>query len=252
MHALDGQAAVVTGGSSGIGRAAALALARAGAAVAVVGRNAERVEETLALIRAERAGAACAGLLLDVASAADMDTLAATVLERFGRLDVLVAAAGRAGRAEARPGLSTVAATPLAEWQAIMDTNLRGVYLSNRAVLPHMMKQRSGTIVNVGSYPGSVRPNPLAAAYCASKHAVLGLTKSLAEEMRPHNIRVWALLPGPTDTPMIRNSRVLAAQGLLSAAAVAAFLVEAIALPADTILEDPIIAPFAGRGPTAP
>jgi NAD(P)-dependent dehydrogenase (short-subunit alcohol dehydrogenase family) len=248
VNRFNGQAAIVTGGTSGIGRAIALALAREGASVAVVGRNAERLDETVALIRATRPDAPSFGLRLDVGREEDMQEMAQTAVERLGRIDILVAAAGRGATSESMPAPCTVAEVPLAEWDAIMETNLRGVFLSNRAVLPAMIKQAQGSIVNVASYPGAVRANPFAAVYCASKHAVLGLTRALAEEMRPHNVRVWALLPGPTDTPMLRRSRALAPLGMLKPEAVADLLVEALALPGDTVMEDPIIAPFgAGR-----
>jgi NAD(P)-dependent dehydrogenase (short-subunit alcohol dehydrogenase family) len=135
------------------------------------------------------------------------------------------------------------------EWEAIVDINLKGAFLSNRAVLPAMMRQRSGTILNVSSARGGTVATPFAAAYSASKRGLMGLTRALAEEMRPYNVRVLAVLPDATDTPLIASAPVLAPHGKMTPRVVAELMVAMIVQPEDTLWSEPLIAPFAGGAP---
>lgn len=243
MKRFTGQVAFVTGASSGIGRAAAIALAREGADVAVLGRDRGRVEETAAQVRAQ--GTAALPLVADVCNEEQMEDAARQVLDRFGRIDIQIASAGRG----ATHGPRAVVQLPLEEWEAIVDTNLKGAFLSNRAVLPAMMRQRSGTILNVSSARGGTVATPYAAAYSASKRGLMGLTRALAEEMRAYNVRVLAVLPDATDTPLISASPALAPHGKMTPRVVADLMIAMIARPEDTLWSEPWIAPFAGAAP---
>lgn len=207
---LEDKVAIVTGGSSGIGKAVCCALAAAGARLAVVARNQDRLDGALMDIRAavgNRPGRAkVVGMALDVCRENDMTAMAEQTIGHFGRIDILVACAGILRPEDSRPdSLNNIA---LGELQTILDTNLKGVFLSNRAVLKTMISQRSGQIINVASLSGR-KALPLDAPYCASKFAVIGLTEALAAEMHPHGIRAYTVLPGNTDTPIWRQNRLL-------------------------------------------
>jgi NAD(P)-dependent dehydrogenase (short-subunit alcohol dehydrogenase family) len=245
---LAGRVAIVTGGTSGIGRATCLALARAGASVVVVGRSPSRVTEVVAQLRltdrSSRSGNSDAlGLALDVRSEADMAEMASRTIDRFGRLDVLVASAGIG-----RPGVGTrvlshpVARLPLEEWHQVLHTNLRGVFLSNRAVLPPMVRQHQGWILNLSSALGGRYGFPFASAYCASKFGVLGLSQALAREVAQFGITVQAILPDATDTPMLGPDLMTRSFGaLLAPDRVGELVVYLLTLPDDVLLADPII-----------
>ncbi len=240
---LQGKVAVVTGGSSGIGRSACAAFARAGAAVVAVGRSAARLEETLAEARqaGAAAGAGLMSLALDVGSEEDMAQMADRVLERFGRIDILLASAGilRSGK-----GPKTATELALDDWNAIIRTNLRGTFLSNRAVLPAMLRQKSGDIINVSSTSG-LRGFAYDAAYCASKFGIIGLSESLAEEVRRSGIRVTTICPGPASTAMWdQNLPVPPPEKTMPVERVTELLMYAVTLPRDTVLRNPVIVPL--------
>jgi len=207
---LTGRVAIVTGGSSGIGKAVCHAMAERGATVVVVGRNRERLTAAVTAIRdsgVRHSGRAkVMSMALDVRREDDMNTMAEQTVSHFGRIDILVASAGILRPIHSRP--DPVVNIPVSDWQTVIDTNLKGIFLSNRAVLKTMLNQRDGQIINVGSLSGR-RALPLDAPYCASKFAVIGLTESLAEEVRPYGVRVHSLLPGNTDTPIWGQNRLL-------------------------------------------
>jgi NAD(P)-dependent dehydrogenase (short-subunit alcohol dehydrogenase family) len=211
----------------------------------VVGRDRTRLEETIALIRENGPSPDVMALALDVRSEVDMEEMARSTMERHGRIDYLVAAAG-VGTAWTRRGMPPrgVASLSGAEWDEVVDTNLKGVFLSNRAVLPIMIGQGSGSIVNVSSARGARRGQPFAAAYSASKQAALGLSQALAEEVSSYGIRVSSLLPDATDTPMIERSRHLATRGSMPPERVAAMIRLLLTLPDRVVLPDPLIAPY--------
>ena len=240
---LDGMVAVVTGGSSGIGRSAAIAFARAGASVVAVGRSAARLEETIA--EAEKTGTASGAghlsLVLDVGSEEDMARMADRALERFGRIDILLASAGilRSGK-----GPKTATELSPADWNAILRTNLRGTFLSNRAVLPAMLRQKSGDIINVSSTSG-LRGFAYDAAYCASKFGIIGLSESLSEEVRRSGIRVTTICPGPAATAMWdQNLPVPPPEKTMPVERVTELILYTVTLPRDTMLHNPVIVPL--------
>jgi len=184
--------ALVTGASRGIGRAIALKLASQGTAVVLTARNRAELEAVARDISG-RGGVAVA-IPADITEAGQVQAMVDEALRRFGRIDVLVNNAGVTGMS------SLVNAEP-DDWKRIIEINLFGTYNLCRAVAPHMMTRRSGKIVNLGS-DSSFIGYPLFSAYAASKHGVLGLTRSLAEELKPHNIQVNTVCPSFVDTDM--------------------------------------------------
>jgi NAD(P)-dependent dehydrogenase (short-subunit alcohol dehydrogenase family) len=234
---LKDQVAIVTGAGRGIGRAVALAFGREGAAVALAARTASELEGVADQIR--RASGRALAVPTDVTREESVAALVEKVLAQLKRVDVLVTAAGVATFA---PLLDTKPE----EWDRMMAVNVRGVFLACRAVLPPMMRQRRGTIINIVSVAAK-RAIPGGAAYTASKHAVLGLTQVLAEEMRPHGLRVGALSPGAVDTALwdaVPNppdrSRMLRPEDVAEAALLMA------SLPPGASLEDLTLLPIGG------
>lgn len=242
--------AIITGGSSGIGRTLALALARAGRPVAIVGRSEARLAETVAAIEAA-AGITPLALALDVGQATDMEQMVRACRARFPRIALLVASAG-IGRSE-EAGSRLPPATrdlTLAEWQKVLDVNLNGVFFSNRAVLPVMIEQGGGEILNVCSSttPRGLRGRPLAPAYSASKFAVAAFTAALAAEVADKGIRVSALFPGPVATPLIENTLLDAPfGGRLAGDSFAAAVLALLAAGADVHVPTPHILPLPQR-----
>ena len=188
---LHEQVAVVTGAGRGIGRAIALKLAELGARTLVCGRSRVGLEETCVAIKNQNGHASA--VACDVTDLRSVATLAEQVERTFGRVDILVNNAGIGG---ATGPLHQLAPD---EWDHIMHTNLRGIYYSIRSFAPIMIKARGGHIINISSLAGK-NPLPNGAAYAASKWALNGLTYSVAEELRPHNIRVSVICPGSVHT----------------------------------------------------
>ena len=189
---LPGSAVLITGGTSGIGRATAELFAEQGAAVAFTGRDADRGTGLAELIRA--GGRDALFIPADVRAAADCTRTVEDTLAAFGRIDVLVNNAGTYVPNDAL-GCSEE------EWDAQVDTSLKGTFLMSRAVLPHMIERGSGAIVNNASGWGLVG-GAEAVAYCAAKGGVVLLTKAMAIDHGPQGIRVNAVCPGDTETPM--------------------------------------------------
>jgi NAD(P)-dependent dehydrogenase (short-subunit alcohol dehydrogenase family) len=186
---MEGAVAIVTGGASGIGRATAARLAADAYQVAVLDRDGAGA--------ADAAGAGGLGLEADVGDAEIVEHAVGQVVERFGRIDLLVNNAGITGSRQA----TTCHETPVEEWDRVLAVNLRGPFLCSRAALPTMLRQRSGHIVNVVSIAGMVA-TPGRCAYTASKGGALMLTKSLAVDYAAQGIRANAVCPGFVQTPM--------------------------------------------------
>ena len=202
---LDGQTALVTGASRGIGRAVALALAAEGAEVVVnYASSPEAAEAVVAEIQAT--GGSAYALKADVSDEASVDDLIKTVLKRSERIDVLVNNAGIT-----RDGLLMRMKTE--DWQAVINLNLTGVFLCTRAVTRPMLKQRSGRIINITSVVG-LMGNAGQANYAAAKAGVVGLTRSSAKEMASRGITVNAVAPGFIATDMTKD---LEADAILTA-----------------------------------
>jgi NAD(P)-dependent dehydrogenase (short-subunit alcohol dehydrogenase family) len=192
---IDGRVAVVTGAASGIGRAVASALVRVGARVALL--DVDEENGTAASRAIERQRGETMFILADVSQSADCENAVDRVVERFGRLDILVNNAGIIRRAD-------VVDLPEQEWDRVMAVNVKSVFLLSKFAVPVMTRSGGGAIVNVASGWGLVG-GPRAVAYCASKGAVVLLTKAMAIDHGPAGIRVNCVCPGDTDTEMLRN-----------------------------------------------
>lgn len=190
---LRGRAAVVSGGSSGIGRAIATRLAACGAQVVIGGRDAERCDRVVEELTA--AGGSAVAVLGDIGDSATADRLVSTAVDRFGGLDIGVNAAGAIHRGDA-------VATTDDEWRHMMSTNVDGAFYLSRAAVPHLRRRGGGVIVNIGSTCGLVGAAGLA-AYCAAKGAVTNLTRAMALDHAADDVRINAVCPGAVDTPML-------------------------------------------------
>lgn len=203
---LTGKTAIVTGGSRGIGRAVSLLLAREGANVAIVyAGNTAAAEETKQ--QAEALGAAAAVFQCDVADEQAVADMVKAVKTQFGSVDILVNNAGIT-----RDGL--LMRMKEADWQAVLDTNLTGVYHCTKAVSKLMMKQRHGAVINLSSVVGETG-NAGQANYAAAKAGIIGFTKAVAKELASRNIRVNAVAPGYVETDMTAGLPASAKEDML-------------------------------------
>ncbi len=228
-------AALVTGATQGIGRATALALGRAGYRVGVCARTPARVDELVSDLGKE--GIEVAGACADVGDAAQAARAVGQITSAIGEIGVLV---NNAGVLIARPFEEMT----LEDWDATMATNVRSLFLMTRAALPAMRRRREGSIVNVSSLAGR---NGFAGgtAYTASKHAVLGFSRSLMLEVRKDNVRVIAICPGSVDTSLLRDQPMLRADPnrILRPEDVADSILHALLLPARALVSELDIRP---------
>ncbi|CAA9447812.1 MAG: 3-oxoacyl-[acyl-carrier protein] reductase [uncultured Rubrobacteraceae bacterium] len=247
-RALRGKAALVTGGSSGLGRATAVALARAGADVALAARSAEDLES--AKEEVSKTGSQALALPVDLAKEDEAAWAVERTAEAFGRLDVLVNAAGTDA-----PGL--VEELDVKGWDQTLAVNLRAPFLLSKAVFPHMREAGGGTIVNVSSVAGK-KGWANASAYCASKFGLTGLTEALADEGKEHGIRAIVLYPGamatnwgsfsPEERRQSEPNEAPAAQAL-APEWVADFIAWFVASPPEFVLTEGIVLPIEERLP---
>jgi 3-oxoacyl-[acyl-carrier protein] reductase len=228
-------AALVTGATQGIGRATAFALGRAGYRVGVCARTPARLDALVAELKANDIDAAAAPA--DVGDPAETARAVDQITASIGEVGVLV---NNAGVLIARPFDELT----LEDWDATMATNVRSLYLMTRAVLPAMRRRREGAIVNVASLAGR---NGFVggSAYTASKHAVLGFSRSLMLEVRKDNVRVIAICPGSVDTALIRDQPMLRSDPnrILRAEDVAETILQALLLPPRALVSELDIRP---------
>ena len=191
IEALSGKVAVITGGSKGIGKAIAFGLAAAGAKVVLAARTPAPLEQVAAGLR--EGGAEALAVPTDVTDAAAVQRLVQKTLDVYQRLDILINNAG-IGR------FGTVVDFTPSDWDAVLNSNLKAIYLCTQSALSPMLAQGGGQIVNVLSIAAKV-PFAASSAYCAAKAGALAFTKVLANEVRQQNIRVTAVLPGSVHTP---------------------------------------------------
>ena len=194
-----GKAVVITGAGSGIGRAGALAFAREGAKVVIADVAAEPAQRTAAEIT--RAGGTALAVTTDVTRLTDVQRLMQQATQAFGGIDVLWNNAG----VLARPVYLAIEETDVEDWERVLRINLTGVLLGFKCVVPQMKKQGKGVIINTASLAGLRGQAAGMAAYSASKGAVVNLTRMLATELGPFNIRVNAIAPGSVETPLIAD-----------------------------------------------
>jgi NAD(P)-dependent dehydrogenase (short-subunit alcohol dehydrogenase family) len=239
---LNGQVAVITGGSSGIGLGVAEDLDRRGCRVVIAARDGGRVQHAVDSLRHAVGFPDC-----DVSVPERVDALFGFAAERFGGVDILVASAG-IGRSRLTPTGSPrpVAMLKEEEWDEVIDTNLRGAFLASRAAARMMVHRRRGQIVNISSARGALKGQACGAGYCASKMAARAMFQSLADELAPLGIRVLALLPDAVDTALIAGT-TLAPRGALRCEDVGRFVGNMLAMPIDASLREPLLAPHGTR-----
>ena len=197
MKKLEGKKAIVTGGGRGIGRAIALAMAEEGCDVAVVSRTRDEIERVAGEI--SMFGLQGLAIQADISEPLDVEYMVHETLNAFGRIDILV---NNAGIAIFKPFLDLT----LDDWDRTMAVNLRGTFLCAQEVAKYMVAQRSGTIVNICS-SASKKAYPNQLAYVASKHGMMGLSKTLSIELQPYGIKVHAICPGGVDTKLTADAR---------------------------------------------
>ena len=192
---LKDKVAIITGGASGIGRATAELFAREGARVVVADYKADAAQEAAQAI--VDSGGEATPVTTDVSDSAQVQRMVQTAVDAYGGVDILFNGAGILI-------FGTVLDTSEVAWRRVMDVNLHGVFLCSKAVIPHMIRRGGGAIINMSSSTGAHDGNGNAAAYVTSKGGVTLLTRCMAIDHARDNVRVNAIAPGPTDTPMLR------------------------------------------------
>ncbi|TYB75917.1 3-ketoacyl-ACP reductase [Bizionia myxarmorum] len=192
MKSLKNKKAIITGGSRGLGKATAVAFAQEGIDIAITGRSEDVLKETVKEL--EALGVKAIYAVFDVGNYEDVKTGIASIIDRFGTVDILVNNAGIAA-------FGSFNDMDVKEWSQIIQTNLMGMYFVTKEVLPHLIDQNEGDIINVSSTAG-LNGNANTSAYSASKFAVIGMSEALMKEVRKHNIRVCTLTPSTIASDM--------------------------------------------------
>jgi len=190
----EGKVVVVTGGGSGMGKTTCKKFAEEGAKVAIVDIDMKRAEKTKEEIETE--GREAIAIKCDVSNAMDVKKMVEQVLNKYGKIDILVNCVGILGQ------VGPVWETSEENWDKVMSVNLKGMFLVCKEVVPHMIQRKEGKIINISSVAGK-DPNPNMVAYDASKAGVIGFTRALALEVAPYNINVNCVVPGITQTPFL-------------------------------------------------
>jgi len=198
QYNFNNQCGIITGPASGIGKSLAILLAKSGAGLTLVDRDRPGLEAITQACK-EESTTAPQPIIADVSKEEDVKRMIDETLARFGQIDFLVTSAGILFRTDFTD-------IPMAEWDELMDTNVRGLFMCNQFVVREMLKQGGGTIVNVASVAGRSISLIGGAHYCASKHAVIGITRHMARELCTRGIRANAFCPGATHTPMIHDN----------------------------------------------
>ena len=232
---------LITGAASGIGKATALLLAKAGAKIVAADINEASVEAVLA----ELGDVPKLGVRVDVRDEASVQAMVDKTVETFGRIDALVHSAGILRAKDSGPKM--LHDLTKQECDDVIDINLKGTFLVDRAVVTQMIAQKAGRIINIASTSGRTA-RALDSVYCASKFGVVGLTESLAMEVAKHNVKVLLLLPDAIQTPLWdQNGPIAAPDFSLPPERVASLIEYMLKLPPDTVLQNVVIAPFRGR-----
>ncbi len=231
--------AVITGAGSGVGQAIAIALVKQGWRVAILGRRAEALQETVQLAGAE--GRQILVVPCDIGDAAAVEKTAQHILAEFKEVEVLVNAAGTNAPKRALEVLS------LADYHMMMDANLNGAYYTVQAFLPQMRQRQSGTIINIVSDAGKQASPKAGPAYVMSKFGMAGLTQAINAEERGRGIRATAIFPGDIDTPLLDKRPVVpdasARAKMMRAEDIAECALLCIHLPSRAIVEELIVRP---------
>ncbi|MFT2008119.1 3-ketoacyl-ACP reductase [Pontibacter sp. 13R65] len=198
MESIEGKSALVTGAGKGIGRAIAIALAKEGVHVGLLARTKSQLQEVAAEV--EKAGVKAVVVTADVANRAEVEAAVAQVQEQLGAIDILINNAGIGG-------FGKFLELAPEEWERIIQVNLMGVYYVTRAALPAMIERQAGDIINISSTAGQ-RGAAITSAYSASKFALIGLSESLMQEVRKHNIRVSTWTPSTVATELAVQSKL--------------------------------------------
>jgi short-subunit dehydrogenase len=233
------QRALITGASSGIGKATALAFAKAGVDVALIGRSVDKLEATAQAAR--HAGVKAKAYSLDLACVSQVREKIQDISRDFGVIDILINNAGVGYTA-------SLSETPLSDWQQVMDLNLTSVFQCILGVLPEMRDRNRGTIINVASIAGK-QAFPNWGAYCVSKAGLIALSQTLAQEERPYGIRVTTVCPGAVNTELWEQETVnvnFDRSKMLTPEIVAQSIVHAALLPQQAVIDELTVMPSAG------
>jgi short-subunit dehydrogenase len=239
MTSQNRRRALITGASSGIGKATALAFAKAGIDVALVSRSQDKLEAIATAAR--EAGVEAKAYPLDLAKIEQVKTEISAIATDFAPIDILVNNAGMGYT-------NSLSETPLSDWQQVIDLNLTSVFQCILGILPAMRQQHRGTILNVASIAGE-QPFPDWGAYSVSKAGLIALSKTLAAEERPHGIRVVTLSPGAVNTPIWDTDSVKVdfnRSAMLTPEIVAQSILHAVMLPEQAVIDSVTLMPSAG------